>query len=65
MPPRGRDAGQGFSLKKRNPNVEFVLYPGAPHAFLSDDRPQVYRKDAAEDAWKGRYAAFFMKHLKG
>jgi carboxymethylenebutenolidase len=45
-------------LKKRNPNVEFVLYPGAPHAFFSDDRPQVYRKDAAEDAWK-RCLAFF------
>ena len=28
-------------LKKTNPNVEFVLYPGAPHAFFSDDRPQV------------------------
>ncbi len=50
-------------LKKRNPNVEFVLYPGAPHAFFSDDRPQVYRKDAAEDAWK-RCLAFFTKHLK-
>jgi carboxymethylenebutenolidase len=50
-------------LRKRNPNVEFVLYPGAPHAFFSDDRPQVYRKDAAEDAWK-RCLAFFTKHLK-
>lgn len=50
-------------LKKRNPNVEFVLYPGATHAFFSDDRPQVYKKDAAEDAWK-RCVAFFTKHLK-
>jgi carboxymethylenebutenolidase len=50
-------------LKKTNPNVEFVLYPGAPHAFFSDDRPQVYRKDAAADAWK-RCLAFFAKHLK-
>jgi carboxymethylenebutenolidase len=50
-------------VKKTNPNVEFVLYPGAPHAFFSDDRPQVYRKDAAEDAWK-RCLAFFDKHLK-
>jgi carboxymethylenebutenolidase len=49
-------------LKKRNPNVEFVLYPGAPHAFFSDDRPQVYKKDAAEDAWK-RCVAFFSKQL--
>jgi carboxymethylenebutenolidase len=50
-------------LKKTNPNVEFILYPGAPHAFFSDDRPQVYRKDASEDAWK-RCLAFFDKHLK-
>lgn len=49
-------------LKKRHSNVEFVLYPGAPHAFFSDDRPQVFRKDAAEDAWK-RCVAFFTKHL--
>ena len=50
-------------LKKTNPNVEFVLYPGAPHAFFSDDRPQVYTKDAAEVAWK-RCLAFFDKHLR-
>ena len=50
-------------LKKTNPSVEFVLYPGAPHAFFSDDRPQVYKKEAAEDAWK-RCVAFFTKHLK-
>jgi carboxymethylenebutenolidase len=46
-----------------NKTVEFILYPGAPHAFFSDDRPQVYRKEAAEDAWK-RCLAFFDKHLK-
>lgn len=51
-------------LKKTNRHVEFVLYPGAPHAFFSDDRPQVYRKEAAEDAWK-RCVAFFDRHLKG
>jgi carboxymethylenebutenolidase len=50
-------------LKKTNPSVEFILYPDAPHAFFSDDRPQVYKKDAAEDAWK-RCVAFFDKHLK-
>lgn len=51
-------------LRKTNLSVEFVLYPGAPHAFFSDDRPQVYKKDAAEDAWK-RCLAFFDRHLKG
>jgi carboxymethylenebutenolidase len=50
-------------LKKTNPRVEFVLYPGAPHAFFSDDRPQAYKKEASEDAWK-RCVAFFDKHLK-
>ncbi len=50
-------------LRKTNPKVEFVLYPEAPHAFFSDDRPQVYRKEAAEDAWK-RCLAFFATHLK-
>jgi len=48
---------------KGNANVEFVLYPGAQHAFFSDDRPQVYKKDAAEDAWK-RCVAFFDRYLK-
>lgn len=50
--------------KAGNPNVEFILYPGAPHAFFSDDRPQVYKKEASEDAWK-RCLAFFDRHLKG
>ena len=51
-------------LKKKNSNVEFVLYPGTPHRFFSDDSPQSYKKDAAEDGWK-RCIAFFTKHLKG
>ena len=50
-------------LRKTNPNAEFILYPGAPHAFFSDDRPQVYKKEASEDAWK-RCVAFFDKYLK-
>jgi len=50
-------------LRKRNPNVEFILYPGAPHAFFSDDRSQVYKKEASEDAWT-RLIAFFGKHLR-
>jgi carboxymethylenebutenolidase len=50
-------------LRKTNKNVEFVLYEGAPHAFFSDDRPQVYKKEAADDGWK-RCTAFFDKHLK-
>jgi len=49
--------------KAGNTNIEFILYPDAPHAFFSDDRPQVYKKEASEDAWK-RCLAFFEKHLK-
>ena len=50
-------------LRKTNANVELVLFPGAQHAFFSDDRPQNYKKEAAEDGWK-RCVAFFDKHLK-
>ena len=50
--------------KAGNASAEFILYPDAPHAFFSDDRPQVYKKEASEDAWK-RCLAFFDTHLKG
>ena len=36
---------------------EFVVYPGAPHAFHADYRPS-FRKEAAEDGWK-RCLAWF------
>lgn len=39
---------------------EFVLYPGAPHAFHADYRPS-YRKEAAEDGFK-RALAWFKAH---
>ena len=38
----------GSAAAKRS---EFVVYPGAPHAFNADYRPS-YRKDAADDGWK-------------
>ena len=38
----------GSAAAKRS---EFVVYPGAPHAFHADYRPS-YRKDAADDGWK-------------
>ena len=40
---------------------EFVLYPGAPHAFHADYRPS-YREEAAKDGWN-RTLAWFEKHL--
>jgi carboxymethylenebutenolidase len=42
--------------------AEFVLYPGAPHAFFADYRPS-YRPDAAKDAWR-RCVTWFGKYLK-
>lgn len=49
-------------LKAMGKTVETVVYPGAGHAFFNDDRPQVFRKDAADDAWK-RTLAFLRSHL--
>lgn len=42
--------------------VEVHDYPGTHHAFFNDERPEVYDRDAAEDAWE-RTVAFFRKHL--
>jgi len=41
-------AGQANAAAKAS---QFVVYPGAPHAFHADYRPS-YKKDAAEDGWK-------------
>ena len=51
------------ALKAAGRTAEFVIYPGAPHAFFADYRPS-YRADAAKDAW-GRCIAWFNKYLKG
>lgn len=39
---------------------EFVVYPGAPHAFHADYRPS-YRKEPADDGWQ-RALAWFKKN---
>ena len=51
------------ALKAAGKTAEFVIYPGAPHAFHADYRPS-YRADAAKDGWR-RCVAFFNKYLKG
>jgi len=51
------------ALKAAGKAAEFVIYPGAPHAFFADYRPS-YRPEAAKDAW-GRCLAWFNKYLKG
>ena len=41
---------------------EVKLYPGAGHAFMNETRPEMYRADAARDAWP-RMVEFFRRHL--
>jgi carboxymethylenebutenolidase len=50
------------TLKAAGTVAEFVLYPGAPHAFYADYRPS-YREAAAKDAWR-RCVGWFTKYLK-
>lgn len=50
------------ALKAAGRTAEFVIYPGAPHAFYADYRPS-YRVEAAKDAW-GRCVTWFNKYLK-
>jgi carboxymethylenebutenolidase len=50
-------------LKEHGKAAEFVIYPGAPHAFFNDTRPHIYHKEAADDAWK-RTLAWYREHLK-
>ena len=51
------------ALKAAGKTAEFVVYPGAPHAFHADYRPS-YRPEAAKDGWS-RCVAWFNKYLKG
>lgn len=52
----GVPAEQGLELESKleamGKNVQAVVYPGADHAFFNDARPEVYNRDAAEDAWR-------------
>jgi len=43
--------------------TKIPIYHAGPEKMGKYDRPQAYRKDAAEDAWK-HCVAFFDKHLK-
>ena len=49
-------------LRKRGSVCDVVLYPSAGHAFMNDTKPELYRPDAARDAW-GRMVPFFRTHL--
>ena len=45
-------------MQKSGKSFEYHVYPGAAHAFFNDTRPEVYREDAAKDAWQ-RTLSFF------
>lgn len=49
-------------IKKKQPQAETYIYPGAPHGFNCDERAS-YRKEAADLAWK-RTQDFLAKHIK-
>lgn len=50
------------ALKATHKTAEFILYPGAPHAFFAGYRPS-YRPDAAKDAWS-HCVAWFNRYIK-
>ncbi len=49
-------------MKELGKSFEAHIYPNAEHAFFNDERPEVYNKIAAEDAWK-RTIDFFRANL--
>jgi len=49
------------ALKGAGKAAEFVVYPGAPHAFFADYRPS-YRPEPAKDAWQ-RALNWFARYL--
>ena len=50
------------AIKKKQPQAETYVYPGAPHGFYCDERAS-YRKDAGDLAWS-RTQEFLAKHMK-
>lgn len=44
--------------RSRNIPTELVLYPETGHAFFNDTRPEAYKADAANDAWRRTLALF-------
>ena len=60
-PQVARDADA--AIRKAGKQSEIHIYPGVDHAFFNDERPDVYNKAAAADAWR-RTLALFRQHLK-
>lgn len=51
------------ALEKAGKRVEVKTYPRMPHAFMNEERPEVYHEAEAKDALE-RAVAFFDEHLK-
>ncbi|HXG04561.1 MAG TPA: dienelactone hydrolase family protein [Candidatus Binatia bacterium] len=51
------------AIKRAGKSCEIHIYPDADHAFFNDERPDVYNRAAAEDAWR-RTLAFLRQHVK-
>jgi len=51
------------AIKKAGKPVEVHIYPGVDHGFFNDERPDVYNRPAAEDAWR-RTLGLFKSNLK-
>jgi len=51
------------AMKKYNKSYTYKIFPGAQHAFFSDERPDRYHPEAAKEAW-GRTLEFFKKQLQ-
>lgn len=49
-------------LKQSGKQAEMHIYRGTDHAFFNDQRPEVYNRRAAADAWQ-RVLQFFAKNL--
>jgi carboxymethylenebutenolidase len=50
-------------LQTLRKTADIQIYPDVDHGFFNDTRPEVYNKDAAQDAWK-RVLKFFGENLK-
>jgi carboxymethylenebutenolidase len=51
------------AIKKAGKQSEINIYPNVDHGFFNDERPDVYNKAAADDAWR-RTLAHFRQNLK-
>ncbi len=50
------------ALKRHGMTYEIKVYPGTEHAFFNDTRPEVYKREAAQDAWQ-RVLKLFRENL--